>query len=140
MFISIILSVLLQANVGYGQPSIVDVSFPSNNIITLRWEVQCNYSEEVTDIIYGCTQNSSIQDNDLTTIRYRVNKVEKYREIELKIRTMNTNEIWRCVFKLMGVKNIGCSTEDSLCVFVDVTSFSRFTGLFTLIHWHTKFQ
>lgn len=114
------------------QPSIVDVSFSNNTentTVILSWEVQCDDAEEVTNITYGCTRSSSIQDSDLRTKSHRVKEVEKYRNLELNLPAMNTEENWKCVFKLIGVENSGCTTRDSLCFFVDVKSFSRIEGL-----------
>lgn len=127
-----VLSIFVFVRLGAGQPSIVDLSF-SNTSVTLRWEVQCNNSMEVTRIMYGCTQENSFQESDLIVVNNEVNKSEKFRQRKLSIPNMTESVNWKCVFKLVGVQISGCRTEESYCMFVDVESFSRQTGIITVL-------
>ena len=120
LFLSIVF--LVQAvQIGSGQPSIEDVTF-SGSVATLRWETQCNDVEEVTNITYGCSQNKFIE-SDFKTVRHRINKIEPLRERLLSLSITDSGE-WKCVFKLQGVPYQDCTTRDSICVLIDVTSYT----------------
>ena len=120
------LGVLMQAvQIGSGQPSIEDVMF-SGNVAKIRWETQCTGGvEEETNITYACSRTKFI-DSDFNTVSHRTNTIQHLRERLLPLTTTDT--VWqdglKCVFKLQGVQNEDCTTKDSICVLVEVKSYT----------------
>ena len=106
------------------QPSIVDVILYDLSVLLIRWEVQCGDMTEVSEILYGCSR-TNFQDDNMTTVRHSVNKNEAYREKTLLLHNDFYEDSWKCLFKLLGVQTETCVTEDSDCVLVDISSFTR---------------
>ena len=138
-FVIIMIQLITYAELVSGNPSVLDVSI--DDTLTIKWTAQCSgrNHEEVTNIIYGCTQGGiPIKDSDLMTIQSRNDAhgpAKKYLEKELPIpanMSLTTGGNWTCVFKLKGEQNRDCLTEDSVCVLVDAQSFSGISGTLTL--------
>ena len=104
-----------------GQPSIEDVTF-SGNVATIRWDTQCSGFDEVTNITYGCSQTNFL-DSDFDSVQHRINRTEPLRQKQLSLPITNEGE-WRCVFKLQGVQFENCTTKDSICVLIEITSYT----------------
>ena len=85
------------------QPSIVDVILYDLSAL-IPWEVQCGDTvTEVSEILYGCSR-TNFQDDNMTTVRHSVNKNEAYREKTLLLHNDFYEDSWKCLFKLLGVK------------------------------------
>ena len=116
-------TMLFSLQIGSPQPAIIDITLQADHTAILRWQTQCS-TAEVSGIVYGCSQ-TTFQDINLTTLRHLVDRDEPYREIELSIPDKAFNgDNWKCVFKVIGEQYDNCMTQDSLCVTVDVSSFT----------------
>lgn len=116
---------------GLAQPAIVDVDFQfPQGYVKLVWEKSTCQGNEISTIVYGCTQEDKFSQSDFQTMeQVLVKEGDMYPSMQLPIPIGNyTDDIpesLKCVFKLQGINSVAydCTTKDSVCVLVNVKTF-----------------